>query len=111
MVVVTAATTLSSSLFFVSCSFFFSILRLLFSLYTIKVHMVLPQDDLTEATTTLTVPEQPVVLGAYALALVERGEDGGTGPSVASVAFEKSLADYISKDTSRTLNETVWYAS
>ena len=79
--------------------------------YTIKIHMVLPQDDLEEATTTLTVPEHPVVLGAYALALVERGEDGGTGPGVASAAFEKSLADFISKDTSRTLNETVWYAS
>jgi hypothetical protein len=79
--------------------------------YTIKIHMVLPQDDLEEATTTLTVPEQPVVLGAYALALTERGEDGGTGSSVASAAFDKSLADFISKDTSRTLNETVWYAS
>ena len=40
MVVVTAATTLLSSFFFVSCSFFFSLPRLLFSLYTIKVHML-----------------------------------------------------------------------
>ena len=79
--------------------------------YTIKVHMVLPQDDLTEATTTLTVPEQPVVLGAYSLALAERGEDGGTTASIAGGRFEKALADFISKDSSRTLNETVWYAS
>ena len=79
--------------------------------YTIKVHMVLPQDDLTEATTTLTVPEQPVVLGAYSLALAERGEDGGTTASIAGGRFEKALADFISKDSSRTLNETVWYAT
>jgi len=79
--------------------------------YTVKVHMVLPQDDLTEATTTLTVPEQPVVLGAYSLALAERGEDGGTTASIAGGRFEKALADFISKDSSRTLNETVWYAT
>ena len=79
--------------------------------YTIKVHMVLPQDDLTEATTTLTVPEQPVVLGAYSLALAERGEDGGTTASIAGGRFEKALADFISKDSNRTLNETVWYAT
>ena len=79
--------------------------------YSIRVHMVLPQDDLTEATTTLTIPEQPVILGAYALALAERGEDGGTGPTLASSRFDKVLSDFITKDSNRTLNETLWYAS
>ena len=79
--------------------------------YSIKIHIVLPQENLTLAATTLTVPENPVVLGAYALALSERGEDGGTGNSVASSRFGTVLADFISKDSSRTLNETVWYAS
>ena len=79
--------------------------------YTIKLHIVLPQDDLTEAATTLTIPEQPVVLGAYALALSERGEDGGTGQSLATNRFDAVLADFIGKDSARTLNETLWYAS
>ena len=79
--------------------------------YTIKLHIVLPQDDLTEAATTLTIPEQPVVLGAYALALSERGEDGGTGQSLATNRLDAVLADFIGKDSARTLNETLWYAS
>ena len=79
--------------------------------YTIKLHIVLPQDDLTEAATTLTIPEQPVVLGAYALALSERGEGGGTGQSLATNRFDAVLADFIGKDSARTLNETLWYAS
>ena len=79
--------------------------------YTIKLHIVLPQDDLTESATTLTIPEQPVVLGAYALALSERGEDGGTGQSLATNRFDAVLADFIGKDSARTLNETLWYAS
>lgn len=79
--------------------------------YTIKLHIVLPQNDLTEAATTLTIPEQPVVLGAYALALSERGEDGGTGQSLATNRFDAVLADFIGKDSARTLNETLWYAS
>ena len=66
---------------------------------------------ITEAATTLTIPEQPVVLGAYALALSERGEDGGTGQSLATNRFDAVLADFIGKDSARTLNETLWYAS
>ena len=79
--------------------------------YSIRLHVVLPQDDLAEATDSLTVPEEPVILGAYSIALSERGEDGGTGASLASSRFGTVLADFISKDASRTLNETVWYAS
>ena len=79
--------------------------------YNIDFYLLDPQDDLTEATTTLTIPEQPVILGAYALALAERGEDGGTGPTLASSRFDKVLSDFITKDSNRTLNETLWYAS
>ena len=79
--------------------------------YSIKTHIVLPQADLSLATDVLTVPEEPVILGAYSLALSERGEDGGTANSVASARFGTVLSDFITKDSNRTLNETVWYAS
>ena len=79
--------------------------------YDIKVHIVIPQGDLTEAATELTVPELPVVLGAYALALTERGEDGGAGVGVVAARFDSTLSDAITQDESRTVNETVWYAS
>tara|TARA_R110000803_G_scaffold17627_1_gene47463 strand:- start:277 stop:933 length:657 start_codon:yes stop_codon:yes gene_type:complete len=80
-------------------------------IYDIKIHVVTPQEDLTEAATVLTVPELPVVLGAYVLALAERGEDGGTGAGPAASRYASVLADSISLDESRTVDESVWYAS
>ena len=45
--------------------------------YTLNFNMTIPQDDLAAGATELTVPDYPVLLGAYARALSERGEDGG----------------------------------
>ena len=78
--------------------------------YDIKVHAVQPQDDLTDATDTLTVQEYLVVLGAYALALNERGEDAGTVSDAAASRFSNALSDAISQDELRTVNETTWNA-
>lgn len=79
--------------------------------YTIRVHLVDPQDDLTLATDTLTVPQHPVILGAYSLALAERGEDGGTSMDIAAQRFDNALADAIGQDELRTKDETLWFAS
>jgi len=78
--------------------------------YNIRVHAVQPQDDLTTATETMTIPEHPVVLGAYSMAISERGEDGGTMTDLASSMFSNALSDAISQDENRTVNETTWYA-
>ena len=77
--------------------------------YTVRVHLVDPQDALTLAADTLTVPQHPVILGAYSLAIAERGEDGGSSLGLAAQRFESSLVDAISFDEARTVNETVWY--
>ena len=79
--------------------------------YAIKIHAVDAADDLTDATDTLGVQEHLVVLGAYALALSERGEDGGTPSDQAMLRFKTALTDAISQDSQRTVNETTWYAS
>jgi len=79
--------------------------------YDIKVHTVTPQDDLTTAAEVLTVPSNPVVLTAYALAMAERGEDGGTTVETAGVRADSALTDAITQDTNRTVNETVWYVA
>ena len=79
--------------------------------YNIRVHAVQPQDDLSNATDTLTVSENVVVLGAYMLALNERGEDGGTASTIAVARFQDALSDAITQDQNRTVNETTWYAS
>ena len=79
--------------------------------YDLKIHVVIPQNDLTLAADTLTVPPQAVKLGAYSLALAERGEDGGTSVDVAGQRFANTLADSIAQDSGRTLDETLWYAN
>ena len=79
--------------------------------YAIKIHTVDAPDDLANATDTLAVQEHLVVLGAYALALSERGEDGGTPSDQAMLRFKTALTDAISQDSLRTVNETTWYAS
>tara|TARA_R110002126_G_scaffold291273_1_gene451472 strand:+ start:1700 stop:2356 length:657 start_codon:yes stop_codon:yes gene_type:complete len=79
--------------------------------YNIRVHAVQPQDDLGTAASTLKCPEHIVVLGAYALAIAERGEDGGLNASSAGLRFQDALSDAIVQDQNRTVNETTWYAS
>ena len=79
--------------------------------YDIKITTVIPQAELSDATTELTVPDQPVILKAYALAIEERGEDGGTTGDKAELKADKALSDAISQDSLRTVDETVWHAS
>ncbi len=81
------------------------------AVYDIKVHAVIPQTDRTLAADTFTVPEHLIVLGTYALALNERGEDAGTTSDTAGQRFHDALTDAISLDALRTVNETTWYAS
>ena len=79
--------------------------------YAVIVHAAQPQSDLTAADDALTVAERLVVLGAYSLALNERGEDGGTISDTAAQRFNNALVDAISQDELRTVDETTWYAS
>tara|TARA_R110002072_G_scaffold118073_3_gene249291 strand:+ start:8589 stop:9245 length:657 start_codon:yes stop_codon:yes gene_type:complete len=79
--------------------------------YAIKIHAVDAPDDLTNAADTILVQENLIVLGAYALALSERGEDGGTPSDQAMLRFKTALTDAISQDSQRTVDETTWYAS
>jgi hypothetical protein len=61
--------------------------------YTINFNLLIPQSDLSSDSDTLTVPDYPVLLGAWAKAMEDRGEDGGN--SVASVyrRYHDALAD------------------
>jgi|TARA_R110002012_G_C11657313_1_gene611857 hypothetical protein len=79
--------------------------------YDIKVHAVIPQSDRTLAADTFTIPENIIVLGAYSLALAERGEDGGTSSDLALRRFQQAVGDAIVQDENRTIDETTWYAS
>ena len=77
--------------------------------YNIDFNMVDPQDDLSSATDVLTVPEFPVILGAWARAIAERGEDGGSLSDMAQLQYTQALADSIAQDAGRHSEEVTWY--
>lgn len=76
---------------------------------TISFDLVKAQDELTLAETTLKVPTKPVVLGAWARAISERGEDGGTQTDVASQEANQALKQAIMLDSGNTQFESEWY--
>lgn len=76
----------------------------------IYFNVYVPQEDLTADTDELWVPGLPVELGAYARALVERGEDGGLNSSEAYALYRSALADAISVESSRFVEEETWEA-
>tara|TARA_E500000331_G_scaffold149548_1_gene145553 strand:- start:605 stop:1252 length:648 start_codon:yes stop_codon:yes gene_type:complete len=69
-----------------------------------------PQPTLTDPSTTLLVPSDPVAKYAYAKAVAERGEDGGLSAQEASALADASLADHIAMAESRQNDQYVWTA-
>jgi hypothetical protein len=78
--------------------------------YTLKFNMTVPQVDLSANTDVILVPDEPVVMGAYARAIVERGEDGGLTASEAYNLFKAVLSDYISIEKERYAEYDTWVA-
>ena len=77
--------------------------------HTISFDIIKYQDDLTEAATVIKVPEKPVILGAWARAISERGEDGGTQSSLMAGEAAEALQQAIIRDSGNTRYETDWY--
>lgn len=78
--------------------------------YDIRFNLFIPQPVLASNADELMVPSEPVVLGAYARALAERGEDGGMASSEAYQLFKSSLADHIAIEAGRYPEEFIWGA-
>ena len=79
-------------------------------IYTINFNLVVPQVDLSAAADALDAPEWPVVLGTYAKAIAERGEDDGRAHGEALNKYGNALSDAIAFDESLTRDEATWYA-
>jgi len=79
------------------------------SVQTISFDIVKPQAELATATTVLKIPEKPVILGAWARAISERGEDGGTQTSVMAAEVLESLNQAVIRDSGNTQYETDWF--
>ena len=76
--------------------------------YTLRFNVVKPQEELTDDSTELSVPSQPVILGAYARALIERGEDGGLSANEAAVIYQAALSDHIAIEANHYPYELDW---
>lgn len=81
------------------------------SVYTIKFNLNVPQAALTASATVIQVPSDAVVMGAYARALVERGEDGALGSSEAYSLYKSIMADRISLEQARIEDYSTWVAT
>lgn len=76
---------------------------------TIRFDVVKAQPTLTDETDILKVPSSPVVIGAWARAVAERGEDGGSAsPSIMTEA-QMSLTKSIQVDNGYAEFESDWY--
>ena len=81
------------------------------SVQTLNFEIIKHQDTLTNAATVLKVPAQPVILGAWARAIAERGEDGGTQSSLAAVEAAEALKQSVILDSGNTQYESDWFVS
>ena len=69
--------------------------------YTLKFDLTIPQANLSADGTSVKVLDYLVTQSAYARALIERGEDGGTASSEAYALFRGMLSDAIALESTR----------
>lgn len=80
-------------------------------IYSLRVNAYIPQAILSSDSDVLTIPHEAVVAGAYARALVERGEDGGLSSGEAYGLYKGILADHIALDAMRQVENDCWIAT
>jgi hypothetical protein len=69
--------------------------------YTLKFDVTVPQANLSADGTSVKVLDYLVAQSAYARALIERGEDGGTNSTEAYALFRGMLSDAIALESTR----------
>jgi hypothetical protein len=79
--------------------------------YSLSFNMVVPQISLVNNSDIISVPAEPVIAGAFARALVERGEDGGLTSGEAYGLYKGVLADYIAIEKERYIENDCWVAN
>jgi hypothetical protein len=76
--------------------------------YTLRFNVVQRRPDLSADTDTVIVPSRPIVLLAQAMAIEERGEDGGNASTWAYQQAQAALSDEIALDSARHPEELIW---
>ena len=72
------------------------------AVYSIRFSLIVPEADFTTDASTTLLAKEPIVLGAFARALVERGEDGGLTSSEAYALYKSSMSDLIALELARS---------
>jgi hypothetical protein len=72
------------------------------AVYSIRFSLIVPENDMSSDSDTTLLAKEPIILGAYARALVERGEDGGLSSSEAYALFKASMSDLIALELARS---------
>ena len=78
--------------------------------YQLFFNITKPQAELVSNEDRLLVPSLPVIMGAYARALAERGEDAGIGSGDAFMFYQRALGDCIAIESNRYIEESNWSA-
>lgn len=76
--------------------------------YTIRFNLYVPQPPLSSDADVIKVPSEAVILGAYARAVAERGEDSGMASADAYSLYRQTLGDAIAVEQSNFLDNSEW---
>jgi hypothetical protein len=79
--------------------------------YTLILDATVPQADLSADGDVILAPATPIILNAYARALLERGEDNGLNSSEAWALYKSALSDNIAIQAAHHVEFTEWVAS
>jgi hypothetical protein len=79
--------------------------------YNLRFNIIKPQPALTTDASNLLIPYEPVIFGALARAIAERGEDGGLNSNEIYQLYKQSLGDAIALESGRYLEEDAWMAN
>lgn len=78
--------------------------------YSVRFNVTTKGTPLSADSDIIDIPSRPVILLATAMAIEERGEDGGQQSANAYGSYRTALADEIAADAARHPEETIWYS-
>jgi len=79
------------------------------AIYDLTFNACVRSEPLVEDSDIILVPSKPVELLAYAMAVEERGEDGGMSTTSAFEKARRELSDAVAIDVAKHPEEVVWY--
>jgi len=77
--------------------------------YTVRFNVTKRKPELSADTDTVVIPVRPIILLAVAMAIEERGEDGGQQSVNAYMMAQSAMSDEIAMDAARHPEDSIWY--